>query len=64
MGIKPIQKENKLRIHKSNVMSVLLYGAECWKVNQNDGQRLNTFHNRCYVYSGQEQFQMKNCMKR
>ena len=28
-------------------MSVLLYGAECWKVNQNDGQRLNTFHNRC-----------------
>ena len=28
-------------------MSVLLYGAECWKVNQNDGQRLNAFHNRC-----------------
>ena len=28
-------------------MSVLLYRAECWKVNQNDGQRLNTFHYRC-----------------
>ena len=40
-------RKMKLRIYKSNVMSVLLYGAECWKVNQNDGQRLNTFHNRC-----------------
>ena len=28
-------------------MSVLLYEAECWMVNQNDGQRLKTFHNRC-----------------
>ena len=28
-------------------MSVLLYGAECCKVNQNDGQRLNTFRNIC-----------------
>ena len=44
MGIK---KKTKLRIYKSNVMSVLLCGAECWKVNQNDGQRLNTFHYRC-----------------
>ena len=41
------RKKTKLRIFKSNVMSVLIYGAECWKVNQNDGQRLNTFHNRC-----------------
>ena len=41
------RRKTKLRIYKSNVMSVLLYGAECWKVNQNDGQRLNIFHNRC-----------------
>ena len=41
------RRKTKIRIYKSNVMSVLLYGAECWKVNQNDGQRLNTFHNRC-----------------
>ena len=41
------RRKTKLRIYKSNVMSVLLYGAECWKVNQNDVQRLNTFHNRC-----------------
>ena len=41
------RRKTKLRIYKSNVMSVLLYGAECWKVNQNDGQRLKTFHNRC-----------------
>ena len=30
------RSKTKLRIYKSNVMSVLLYGAECWKVNQND----------------------------
>ena len=41
------RRKTKLRIYKSTVMSVLLYGAECWKVNQNYGQRLNTFHNRC-----------------
>ena len=41
------RRKTKLRIYKSNVMLVLLYGAECWKVNQNDGQKLNTFHNRC-----------------
>ena len=41
------RRKTKLRIYKSNVMSILLYRAECWKVNQNDGQRLNTFHNRC-----------------
>ena len=29
------RRKTKLRIYKSNVMSVLLYGAECWKVNQN-----------------------------
>ena len=46
MGIKPIQKENETQNLQEQVMSVLLYGAECWKVNQNDGQRLNTFHNR------------------
>ena len=41
------RRKTKFRIYKSNVMSALLYGAECWKVNQNDGQRLNTFYNRC-----------------
>ena len=41
------RRKTKLRNYKSNVMSVLLYKAECWEVNQNDGQRLNTFHNRC-----------------
>ena len=40
-------KKTKLRIYKSNVMSVLLYGAECWKVSKSDEQRLNVFHNRC-----------------
>ena len=33
----------KLRLYKSNVLSVLMYGAECWKVNKRDGDRLNAF---------------------
>lgn len=34
-------------MYKSNVLSVLMYGTECWKVNRQDGDRLNAFHNRC-----------------
>jgi len=36
----------KLRLYKSNVLSVLMYGVECWKVSKRDGGRLNAFHNR------------------
>ena len=47
MGIRPIQKENEIQNlqEQCNVGSTIW--TECWKVNQNDGQRLNTFHNRC-----------------
>lgn len=37
----------RIRIYKSKVMAVLLYGSEYWKVDKSDGQRLNVFHNRC-----------------
>ena len=61
------RRKTKLRIYKSNVMSVLQYGPECWKVNQNDKGTIHFTIDVCaefYVYSGQGKFQIKNCMKR
>ena len=37
----------KMKIFQSNVLSVLLYGAECWSINKSDGDRLNAFQRRC-----------------
>lgn len=37
----------KIRIYKSNVRTVLLYGAECWKMTKNDTQKCETFQNKC-----------------
>ena len=36
-----------MKIFQSNVLSVLLYGAECWSINKSDGDRLNAFQRRC-----------------
>ena len=35
-----ISEKTKIKIYNSNVLSVLLYGAECWRVTQRDSQRL------------------------
>jgi hypothetical protein len=40
-------RRTKLRIFNSNVMSVLLYGAEMWKLNSSDITRLETFQRNC-----------------
>lgn len=37
----------KLKIFRSNVKSVLLYGCETWKVTKTISQRLQVFVNRC-----------------
>jgi hypothetical protein len=42
-----IHKRTKIRIFKSNVMSVLLYGCETWKITQDIINKLQTFVNRC-----------------
>ena len=44
---KEISLKTKLRIFNSNVKSVLLYGAESWKVNQRVTKDLQTFVNKC-----------------
>ena len=39
--------EKKIKIYNSNVLSVLLYGAECWRVTQRDSQILSGFYTSC-----------------
>ena len=40
-------KETKLKIYNTCVLSVLLYGSECWRMTQRDTIRLSTFHTTC-----------------
>ena len=37
----------KVRIFKSNVLSVLLYGSECWKTTAATERKLEVFQNKC-----------------
>lgn len=37
----------KIRIYKSNVISVLLYGSECWKTTAAIEHKLAVFQNKC-----------------
>ena len=39
--------KTKIKLHNSNVKSVLLYGSECWRVVKNEMAVLNSFHNTC-----------------
>ena len=39
--------KTKLKIFNSSVVSVLLYGAECWCINKQDGERLDAFQRKC-----------------
>ena len=40
-------KKTKVRIFQSNVLSVLLYGCETWKMNEADEHKLDVFVNSC-----------------
>ena len=42
-----ISTNTKIRIFKSNIIGVLLYGAESWKVTKNITQKLDVFQTRC-----------------
>ncbi|XP_063427447.1 uncharacterized protein LOC134710955 [Mytilus trossulus] len=42
-----IRKKTKLKIYNSCVTSVLLYGAECWRMTEKVINRLFSFHNTC-----------------
>ena len=36
-----------MRVFRTMVMSVLLYGAETWSIIQKDLRKLKTFHMKC-----------------
>ena len=42
-----IKVNTKLKIFNSNVMSVLLYGAESWKITKAISTKLDVFQRRC-----------------
>ena len=44
---KQYNRKTKLKMFKSNVLSVLLYGAECWRMTETDLNKLETFQNKC-----------------
>ena len=44
---KSIQLNTKLRIYRSNMLTVLLYGAETWSMTKGVEIRLASFHQRC-----------------
>ena len=39
--------KTKIRLFKSNVLSILLYGSESWKMTKTINHRLEVFQNRC-----------------
>ena len=42
-----IGKTTKIRLFNTNVKSVLLYGAETWRMNKTKLKRIQTFVNQC-----------------
>ena len=42
-----ISTKTKLRFYKTNVLSVLLYGAESWKLTSSICNKLDAFQNKC-----------------
>ena len=44
---KMISKKTKIRIFKSNILSLLLYAAESWKVTKGICHMLEVFQNKC-----------------
>jgi len=47
---KEISLRTKLRIFNTNVKTVLMYGAETWRVTKNITDKTQTFVNRCLRY--------------
>ena len=42
-----LSKSTKIKIFKSNVIAVLLYGCESWRMNKGDEAKRDTFQHKC-----------------
>ena len=45
--LKPVWRTSKIKIFKSNVLSILQYGAECWKTTVTIQRKLDVFQTKC-----------------
>ena len=44
---KSISQKSKLKLFRSNVLTVLLYGAKCWGLTAGIEKKLASFHQKC-----------------
>ena len=44
---KKLALKTKIKLYNSNVKSVLLNGAECWRTVETEINKVNAFHNYC-----------------
>ena len=42
-----VSRRTKIRLYKTLVKPVLMYGCETWKMNEGDAKRIDVFQNRC-----------------
>ena len=42
-----VSRRMKIRLYKTLVKPVLMYGCETWKMNEGDAKRIDVFQNRC-----------------
>ena len=42
-----VSRRTKIRLYKTLVKPVLMYGCKTWKMNENDAERIHVFQNRC-----------------
>ena len=47
-------RETKMRIFKSNIIAVLLYGYETWRMTKADEKRLGTFLHKCQWWNSEK----------
>ena len=44
---KSISKRTKMKLYKTLILPVLMYGCETWKMTKSDEHVLNMFQNKC-----------------
>ena len=42
-----VSRRTKIRLYKTLVKPVLMYGCETWKMNESDAKKIDVFQNRC-----------------
>ena len=42
-----VSKKTKIRLYKTLVKPVLMYGSEIWKMSESDAKKIDVFQNRC-----------------